>query len=367
MIIMKRFWIVLITAFAVNSPLSAQSGTQDHLTVAVVAPVSGNWGSYGSEIVQGAQIAIDDLKESYGPLRLQVEDACLAADTVKAASKLIEFDHIKAVVGSYCVVGMVPMAGILERHKIIGFHSSAVADEILNAGEFVFTTNVTIANEAKALASYAYNNLGARRAAVLFLLTQWGQNYSKYFSEEFSKLGGTVVSSFENPIGAVDFRTELLKISNSKPDVLFIAHVGAELGTALKQARQAGLTVPILGAHEAEEQSVLEVAGAAADDLTFLSPRLPRTTTVYKKFRDHYRQKYSSEPGILASNAYDATTIVIQKLRECRLDTTCAKNKIYEIKNFPGTSGVFSITSEGGTVKDFVRKSAKSGSFKEAT
>ena len=254
---MKKFVAILFGLACSISPVLAEppSDVLSELKLAVVAPVSGNWGSYGSEIVRGAQLAIDDLREQFGPLHFQVEDACLAADTVKAATKLIDIDQIKAVVGSYCVVGMIPMAGILERHKVIAFHSSAVADEILSAGDYVFTTNVTIANEAKALARYAYTDLGARRAAIMFLLTQWGQNYSKYFADEFTSLGGTVVATYENPIGSADFRTELLKISSLKPDVLFFPHVGAELGTALVQSLQAGLKVPVLGPHEAEECS----------------------------------------------------------------------------------------------------------------
>ena len=111
------------------------------------------------------------------------------------------------------------------------------------------------------------------------------------------------------------------------------------------------------------QRSVLKVAGAAADRLIFLSPRLPSSGPAVDKFRESYRKKYSAEPGILAANAYDATTITVQALRQCKLDTTCAKDRIYQIKDFPGVSGVFSITAEGGTIKDFVRKSVKNGTF----
>lgn len=364
---MKNIASLVLLSFLSFTALAAYSQNPQPLNLAAVVPVSGQWGSFGNDIVRGAELAIDDLKDEYGPIKLHVEDACLAIDTVKAATKLVTIDKINAVVGSYCVVGMVPMAGILEKNKVLGFHTSAVADEILNAGNYIFTTNITIADEAKALARYAYNNLGARRAGTLYLLTQWGLNYNKYFSEEFKALGGVIVGSYESPIGVTDFRTELLKLSTAKPDVLFFGEVGTELGAALKQARQIGLNAPVLGAHEAEGQVVIDIAGKDAEGLTFLSPRLPSTGDTVAKFRKQYREKYSSEPGVLAANGYDATILTVKTLRQCNLDTTCAKDELYRVKDFNGVSGTFSITPEGGTIKEFVRKYVEKGKFKEAS
>lgn len=362
---MIRFIVVLSIFTIINAFAEEESkgSIPPEIRIAVVSPTTGNWGPYGTEIVRGAMLAVEDLQGPKGPIKLLVEDACLPADTVRSIHKLIDIDDIKGVVGSYCVVGTVPMAAITEKKHILAFHTSAVADPILNAGDYTFTTNITIRDEAKSLAELAYNTFGYRKAAVLYLLTQWGDDYQKYFIDRFKELGGTVVISLENPIGTSDFRTELTKIKTAKPDMIFMAHVGAELATALKQARQINLSVPVLGAHEVEEQGVLDLAGSASEGLTFLSPTLPTSGNKVLNFRTAFRAKYGTEPGILATNGYDATNLVVNSLRECKLSTECAKDKIYAVKDYAGMSGVFSITPEGGTVKTFIRKTVKNGKF----
>ena len=178
----------------INVDISSGENIEREIKIAVVAPVTGDYGFYGNEIVRGAQLAINKLTASDSNLKIKllVEDACLPADTIKSAHKLLNIEKIDAIVGSYCVIGMVPMAALTEKKQIIAFHTSAVADPILNAGEYTFTTNVAIKDEAQKLAEYAYNKLGARKVSILWLLTQWGDDYQKYFSERFKELGGTI-------------------------------------------------------------------------------------------------------------------------------------------------------------------------------
>jgi len=150
-------------------PVAAHAQATEEIKLAVVAPVSGNFAPYGTEIVRGAKLAVAEVSSESSPVRLLVEDACLPAQTVGAAHKLININKIQAIVGSYCVVGMVPMVAITERNKVIAFHSSAVANAILSAGDYTFTTNVTARDEATELARYAYSDLGARRAASIYI------------------------------------------------------------------------------------------------------------------------------------------------------------------------------------------------------
>jgi branched-chain amino acid transport system substrate-binding protein len=354
--------IIFFGALSVNADQRLEQAAPQEIRIAVVAPITGGLGNYGNEIVQGAQLAVDQLGEAER-VRLLVEDACLPADTVRAAHRLIDIENIQAIVGSYCVVGMVPMAAITEKKNIIAFHTSAVADAILNAGDFTFTTNIAIKDEARKLAAYAYNTMRVRRAAVLSVLTQWGQDYEKYFVEEFEKLGGVVAAAFQNPLGTNDFRSEITRITAANADVIFIPNVGDGLGSALKQLREMGLKQPVLAADEAEEQSVLDAAGAAAEGLTFLSPALPESGEEAMRFKNEFHKRYGTEPGILAANAYDATKITINLLRECNLSNACVKSKLYQLKDYPGMSGEFSITEEGGTIKTFVRKTVSRGKF----
>ena len=147
--------------------------------------------------------------------------------------------------------------------------------------------------------------------------------------------------------------------------MVLAVHVGGDLGAMIKQLRQAKFAGVILGAHESEEPTVIDVAGSFSEGLTMLSPELPKDGAHVKQFRENYRKRFQQEPGVLAANAFDSTEIAIRSLHACNFDADCAKDKVYLLKDYPGVSGKFSITPEGGTIKSFVVKKVEGGVFKE--
>lgn len=81
------------------------------------------------------------------------------------------------------------------------------------------------------------------------------------------------------------------------------------------------------------------------------------------EFKQKYNAKHGEDPMILANNAYEATKILVKALASCKGDTKCARDKAYQIKDFPGASGIISIDPDGGAQKSFVLKTVKNGKF----
>ena len=88
------------------------------------------------------------------------------------------------------------MAPALERNKILTFHTASVSDSILDAGKFIFGTNVKVRDEARRDAEYAWNTLGAKTASIFFIATDFGEDYNKHFTIRFEELGGMSRSPF---------------------------------------------------------------------------------------------------------------------------------------------------------------------------
>lgn len=262
---------------------------------------------------------------------------------------------------------MPPMAPTIEKNKIIAFHTASASDSILNAGDFIFATNIKVQNEARHVAEYAFNNLRARTASVLYVTTDFGQDYKKYFTERFAELGGKILSSDTNSPGSNDFRTELTRVKAKNPDVVFAAHLGPTLGILLKQARSLGVNTQVLGVYEAEDPSVLETAGKSAEGLQFFVPEPILVTDKIQQFQKEFNARYGHAARILASNAYDATKLLVEALSQCKLDSECTKLKLYNLSNYDGVSGKFSIAKDGGTEKDFVLKTVENGNFLKTT
>ena len=140
----------------------------------------------------------------------------------------------------------------------------------------------------------------------------------------------------------------MTRAKGKNPDVLYVAHLGLTLGIFLKQKQEMGLSSKVLSVYEAEDPSVLEVAKGAAEGIHFFVPEPLVETETVRKFRDAFKKRYNEDVRILASNAYDGTTIVVKALVKCKLDAECTRDSIYKIKDYDGVSGKFSFNQDDG-------------------
>ena len=85
-----------------------------------------------------------------------------------------------------------------------------------------------------------------------------------------------------------------------------------------------------------------------------------------KSFADKFFGRFHRPAHPLARHAYDATMLVATALDSCKLNEECAKDRLYQIKNYPGASGVFSIDPDGGTTREFVLKTIAQQQFVKA-
>jgi len=335
---------------------------QNSFKVGMVAPLSGNFANYGVQIQQGVELAVENLKVSGITLHPVYEDACLPAAAVGAAKKLVTVEGIDALVGTYCVIGMAAMQPVFDSAKIPAFVTGVFPHSSLS-GESTFTTNVAVRDEAFELATYATKNLNLHSAVILYIATQWGEEFEKQFRKRFSESGGKVLESTIVAIDLNDFRSELTRAKSKNPELIFAVHVGPNLGNIIKQARELGLKQPILTTDDGEEESVLKTAGVAAEGLILLSPKPTKDSDDISEFNTSFEKTYHAIPGILSANAYDATMITGNALQGCKGDKHCTAEKIRAVKNYSGVSGNFSIRAGDGADKPFKLLTVKDNKF----
>lgn len=363
---MTRFslsFLVLLSSVVGVVRLADAEAPAKMIKLGMVAPLTGDFAPYGAHIQQGIELAQSELARKGVSTHLTAEDGCLPAQVRAALGKLTSVDRISALVGSYCVIGMVASELALESTKTVGFQTSGGTKEILGAGDYLFTTSATTTDEASTLAELAYNKLKLRRAAILYLTTQWGEEFNQAFSDRFKAVGGTITGAATNPIGQNDFRTELVKLRAGNPDALVIVHLASTLGFAIKQAREAGHTGQLFGTTDGEESSVIDQGGKSAEGLMLLAPEPKEETEQMKEFRSAFMARFGHEPHPLSRHSYDATMLATAALSECKMDRECAKDYLYRVRDYQGASGLFSINADGGTSRSFVVKVVRNGRF----
>lgn len=343
----------------------AKDLSEDLVRLGMVAPLTGDFAPYGQQVRKGIELALSELKSKGIIAQITYEDACLPQEVRTSVHKLINTNKIHAVVGSYCVIGMVASKSLLEEAKVISFQTSGGTKEILNPEQYLFTTSSRTIDEANKLAEYAFNDLHLRRAGILYLETQWGEEFSSSFESKFKELGGIITGKSANRIGESNFRSEITRVQAGKPDALVIAHLGGILGTAITQVRDLGFENQILVSSDAEDKSVTDFAKEKAEGIKFLTPETFDAMDTVKVFRENYVSKFKEEPTPLARHSYDATMLATNALIKCNRHTECAKDEINKTKVYHGASGEFSIDVDGGTARKFIVKTVKNEKFVE--
>lgn len=357
---------VLVIAGILAIPCAlAQSDSA--IKLGATLPLSGDLATYGNLIRGGIELAIEDLAKEKITAKLVLEDIPLSGDKViSGLNRLIQIEKVDGIAGNFSNVAMAAMGPAIEKAQIPSFHTSAADPLILDAGNYILTSNVRIKDEAYAMAEHLFSS-GLKQIAVLSIQTNFGQAYREFFKERLLKLGGTITADETFEVGDLDYKAQLLKIRSSAPQAVYAGSFGRFLGYSLKQAREMGIKAPFFSVYESEDLSVLESAQGKAEGLQYFVTTSTTSSARFASFRDRFFARFSQEPGTFGSNAYDATILLGRALAKCNKDRACALKELYSTTDFDGVSGKFSIESDGATKKGFLLRQVKDNKFVDAS
>ncbi len=357
----KRAPLFLTVLLVTLSCASAQTKGVD---LGVTVPLTGNLSTYGEQIRHGVELAASTLKSSGVAIRIHFEDTPMSGPTVLSVlHSLIHSRKISGIAGNFSNVAMLTMAPSLEKSRVVAMHTAAMDDDILEAGKgWIFSTNTRVRDEAGQLASYAWR-VGARKAAIVTIETNFGQGYRKHFKEAFEKLGGIIIADEAYQLGDVDYRAQLTRVRAKSPDIVFAATFGHFLGLTLRQGRELGITAPFVSVYESEDPSVVEAAGQHADGLRYFVSYGPAATEEALQIRRELAQRLGREPSTFSLNSYDATMLLARVVVSCRGISQCVPDSLRRIKDYSGISGILSIGADGAAERRFSLRQVARGNF----
>ena len=171
---------------------SSSSGKEsDTINLGFVLPLTGSVPNLGSAMKNGAELAIEEINNAGGingkKIKATIEDdENKPATAPNAITKLIEQDKVDAVLGTYassCSIAMAPIAA--QNKKVMLSIGSTNAKVTSEGGEYVFRACFIDPFQGKIAAEYAYNDLDAKKVAVLYDV---GKDYCVGISDTFKGL-----------------------------------------------------------------------------------------------------------------------------------------------------------------------------------
>jgi branched-chain amino acid transport system substrate-binding protein len=379
----KKLSLLLAALFAAGSlsgcgSAAGAAGAADKsstIKVGLDYELSGPVATYGQGLVEGIELAFGEINKAGGVLGKQLEEVKTDnksdnAESANVAAKLATRDKVVAILGPATSGNTKAAAPVAVQNKVPLISASATADDVTvdsngKVREFVFKTCFSDSFQGVVMANFAYGDLAKKNAALLVDSTSdYSKGLAKNFKETFTKLGGSVITEQAYQAKDTDFRAVLTKLKGMNPDVIFLPGYYEEVGLIVKQARDLGLNVPILGGDGYESPKLVDLAGKAALNDVYYSNHYSSkdTTPEVVKFREAFKAKYNKEPDAFNALGYDLAYFLADGLKRAgAADSVKLKDALAVTKDFKGITGTISVDKNHNPVKSITILQMKDG------
>lgn len=309
-----------------SSPSVSQPTAPLKIELGAILPLTGQSAFLGEREKLGIELAADTLNQAggiggqsisilYGDSQNQAREA------IAEYRKLWQVQRVRGLIVAHSAVAGAISSLMKDQPPenlpvVLGIMSNATY--ITQNSPMIFRCYPTGAQEAKPMARFAYGDLGLRRIAFYVQNDDYGLDGQQTFEREFTGLGGRVVAAETFEKDAKDHRSSLQKLKAAAPDGIYLIGNVPAYGSAFRQLREQGISVPLLTGSAFGVKQFQDLAGAAAEGVyatttLFDSPlRYDRPTS--RQFIDRFRERHGSEPGFLEAFSYSAMMILAQGL-----------------------------------------------------
>lgn len=319
------------TAAAADEPAMGTwpaGSTGDSVFLGITVPRTGTYAVQGEDELKGYMLAVEHINSGDPLIRAMsprttkgvlgkkvtygVADSEAKPNTaVQAQSRFISENKAILMTGSTSSAVAVALNKLAQREKVLYVAGISGSNDTTGKDcvRYGFRQCFYGQTAAAALSPVLIKNMG-RNKKVAYLTPDYTYGHTVQKSmEEYLKPGGwTTVTDQVAPLGAPDYSSYLLNISNSGADVLININFGHDAVLSIQQARQFGilgkqtLIVPYQTPFLAREVGADVMAGvyAATDFWWTIQDKYP----LAKMFVESFEKRFGYKPEWSAENAY---------------------------------------------------------------
>jgi branched-chain amino acid transport system substrate-binding protein len=351
------------------------------ITVGASFELTGNVANYGKSTLSGFKMAIDEINKAGGVNGKQIkvvesDNKSEPAEAGNAVTKIVTKDKVVAVVGpatSGCVSAADP---IVTGSKVPLIAPCATAPGVTvgkdgKAKPFIFRACFIDPFQGQVMATFADKTLHVKKVAILYdSSSDYSKGLAQVFEETLKKNGGQVVAKEAFLSKDIDFKAALTKIKATNPEAIYVPGYYEEVSKIVKQTRELGLNVPMLGSDGWDSPKLAEIAGGAALNNCYFSSAFSADdkSESVQKFIKGYKAMYQKDPDVFAMQGYNAGLILADALKRAgTTDGTKLAAAIAATKDLPVASGKLTFDQNHNPITGAIVIAMKDGkqTFKE--
>ncbi|WP_309893325.1 ABC transporter substrate-binding protein [Archangium sp.] len=345
------------------------SSEQGPIVIGTLGSLTGSEASFGTVVRDGIQFAVDEVNAAGGVKGRKVELRSYDTqgkieESVAAAKRLLTQDKVVLILGDVTSSGSLAIADAVQAARVPMVTPSSTHPDVTKKGDFVFRTCFIDPFQGGAMARFARDNLELDRVAVLHDSKNASSlGLSDTFTAAFKKLGGTVVAVESYSKGDTDYRAPLLAVKRAKPQALYLPGFYSEVGIIARQARELGLTQPLLGGDGWDSARLFELAGGALEGSYFSSHyAMDNPAPELRRFASAFQARYGRTPEAASALGYDAAKVSLAAIERAEsLSGPAIRDALARTKDFPAATGNLTLDADRNPVKPAVILTIREG------
>ena len=349
----------LVAAMLEAVPVAAQEAspavapTGDPIKIGSPYNLTGGYASIDIPASNGSRLAVKEINEAGGvlgrPLEIIIEDGKSDVPTITSvAKKLVEEDGVHVMAGLTDTSYMLAAGPVAQEAGIPFLDVGGTAPLITTVGDFIFMLPFGDNVQAAVAAEYAHEQGWTTTALLLDEAMDYTKFLAKYFKDRFTMedIGGEIVSELTYLSGDTDFSAQLTEFVNldPQPDFLFVSSNPNEIGTIIQQARDLGLTLPIVGGDGYDTPLLAQLAPGASNVFFTTHEGIYGDDPAASAFSEAYEAEYGNPPeAVFAALGYDGIKLMADAItRAGTIDGAAVRDALAATQGFEGVTGTIS-------------------------
>ena len=360
----------------------------NELLLGALLPLSGPLNPYGSQVLNGIRIAIEQASEfaPHPTIGLVTKDSENdQKQLVMELDDLLEDYRPVAVIGPLLTRSLKIIAPAADSRNIVFFTPAATYPEVQRLGRSLFSAAVNHRDLVRDVAEKAVVTLGWKRLCILAPLDTYGSEMTQVFTEEVRRLGAELIATDTYDAKDTDFGPSIKRIKaadlkhygklepimkKGKPvkdyipgfDAIFIPGDVDRVALLAGQLHFYGMPVPILGTNALDSPELIRIGGRAVEGALFAdSFFVDSQNPVMRNFVDRYRARFHEAPTAFAAQAYEATQLILDAILKGATTGKAIRESLGRLKNAPGLAGPLSMNPGGYLERRYILIQVKGG------
>ena len=347
----KVFAVVLALMLAVSMTAMASA---DAIKLAVIGPITGAAGVYGSAVANGAAIAAQEINEAAGEtvIELIVEDDAHDAETsIHGYDDALDLGA-QAVIGTVTTTPCIAVSAKAYEDRVFMLTPSASSTAVTEDKDNCYQLCFTDPAQGTLAAQYINeNSLGTTIGVIYNNGDAYSTGIYQTFVAEMEAKGVAIAATAAFNDGTTDFSVQVAEMKAAGCDVVFLPIYYTPAAQILKQAVATDYAPLFFGVDGMDGILTLDGFDASlAEGVMLLTPFVADSTSEdVQSFVAKYQAQYGETPNQFAADGYDCVYAMYAAFQAAGLDASTSPEDACEalIATF---SGDFEFTGVTGTM-----------------